>query len=320
MNFNKPFSLVPAYKDYLWGGDRLKKDFNKDSGIYPLAESWEASIHPDGLSYVGDGEFVGKSFKEVLDSHKEYLGSRNNTFPILVKFIDAKKDLSVQVHPNDDYARIHENDNGKTEMWYVLDALDDTKLIYGLKHECTKDDIRNGINDGTITSLLNYHEVKKDDAFFIPAGTIHAILAGSLIVEVQESSNVTYRLYDYQRVDKNGKTRRLDVEKGLDVANLKGNDNLIRPMSILRYKKGEVRQLLSRCKYFEMEKLMIDSDGLLYKSDELSFRILLCIDGHCLMKFDDEIIEIMAGKCVFVPANSIDIILSGKAKFLDIRC
>ena len=320
MNFNKPFSLVPAYKDYLWGGDRLKKDFNKDSGIYPLAESWEASIHPDGLSYVGDGEFVGKSFKEVLDSHKEYLGGRNNTFPILVKFIDAKKDLSVQVHPNDDYARIHENDNGKTEMWYVLDALDDTKLIYGLKHECTKDDIRNGINDGTITSLLNYHEVKKGDAFFIPAGTIHAILAGSLIVEVQESSNVTYRLYDYKRIDKNGKTRRLDVEKALDVANLKGNDNLIRPMSILRYKKGEVRQLLSRCKYFEMEKLMIDSDGLLYKSDELSFRILLCIDGHCLMEFDDEIIEIMAGKCVFVPANSIDIILSGKAKFLDIRC
>ena len=320
MSFNKPFSLIPAYKDYLWGGDRLKKDFNKECDIYPLAESWEASVHPDGLSYVGDGEYAGKSLKEVLDMHKDYLGSRNDTFPILVKFIDAKNDLSVQVHPDDDYARIHENDNGKTEMWYVLDALDNTKLIYGLKHECTKDDIRKGIEDGNITNLLNYYDVKKDDVFFIPSGTIHAILAGSLIVEVQESSNVTYRLYDYKRVDKYGKSRRLDVDKALDVANLKGNDNLLRPMSIFRFKKGEVRQLLSRCKYFEMEKLMIDSDGLLYKSDELSFRILLCIDGQGKMEFDGDLIEMMAGKCIFVPANSVDIKLSGKAKFLDIRC
>lgn len=320
MNFNKPFSLVPAYKDYLWGGDRLKKDFNKDTNIYPLAESWEASIHPDGLSYVGDGQYKGKSLKEVLDKHREYLGSRNDTFPILVKFIDANKDLSIQVHPDDEYAKVHENDNGKTEMWYVLSAQDNTKLVYGLKHECTKDDIRKGIDDGNITNLLNYYDVKKDDVFFIPAGTIHAILAGSLIVEVQESSNVTYRLYDYKRVDKDGKSRRLDIDKALDVANLNGREDLIRPMSILCYKKGEVRQLISRCKYFEMTKLMIDSDDLLYKSDELSFRILSCIEGKAKLEFDKEIIETYTGKCIFVPANSIDIRLSGRAKFLEIRC
>ena len=320
MNLNKPFSLIPAYKDYLWGGDRLKKDFNKDCDIFPLAESWEASVHPDGLSYVGDGEHAGKSLKEVLDIHKDYLGSRNDSFPILVKFIDADKDLSIQVHPNDDYARIHENDNGKTEMWYVLAAKNNAKLIYGCKHECNKEDIRKGIEDGSIINLLNYYDVKKDDVFFIPSGTIHAILAGSIIVEVQESSNVTYRLYDYKRIDKYGNSRKLDIDKALDVANLSGNEDIIRPMSILCYKKGEVRQLISRCKYFEMTKLMIDSDGLLYKSDELSFRILLCIEGRAKLEFDKETIEVYVGKCVFVPANSIDIKLSGKAKFLDIRC
>ena len=319
MNLNKPFSLVPAYKDYLWGGDRLKKDFNKKCDIYPLAESWEVSVHKDGLSIVDSGIYKGKTLKEVLDIHKEYLGTRNDKLPILVKFIDAKSDLSIQVHPDDNYAKTYENDNGKTEMWYVLDAVDNTKLIYGLKHKCTKGDIKEAIEDGSITELLNYYDIKKDDVFFIPPGTIHAIGRGSLIVEVQESSNVTYRLYDYQRKDKDGNLRRLDIDKALEVADLSGTKNIIRPMSILKYKKNENRRLLSRCKYFEMEKLSI-YDEIEYKSDDLSFRILLCIEGNSILSFLNETIECSAGKCIFVPANSVNIKIKGRAKFLDIRC
>ena len=319
MNLNRPFSLAPFYKDYLWGGDRLKKDFNKKTDIYPLAESWEASVHKDGLSVVDSGIYKDKTLKEVLDIHKEYLGIRNDNFPILVKFIDAKSDLSIQVHPSDEYAKKYENDNGKTEMWYVVDALKDTKLVYGLKHKCTKEDIKKGIEDGSIVNLLNYYDIKKNDVFFIPPGTIHAIGKGSLIVEVQESSNVTYRLYDYQRKDKDGKLRRLDIDKALEVADLNGGKDIIRPMSILKYKKGENRRLLSRCKYFEMEKLSI-YDEIEYRSDELSFRILLCIEGSSILSFEDEIIECNVGKCIFVPANSVNIKIRGRAKFLDIRC
>ena len=232
--FHKPFLLKPAGKDYLWGGDRLNYDFKKNIDMSPLAETWECSTHPDGMSIVASGEFCGQSLSDVLKAHPEFSGTHPHTkdeLPILIKFIDAKKDLSVQVHPNDDYARKYENGQlGKTEMWYVLDASPHARLVYGLNHRTSKNTIRQAIEKGQLEKYLQKVPIQKDDVFYIEAGTVHAIGAGALIAEIQENSNLTYRLYDYDRVGKDGKKRPLHVEKALEVADLNGNAEPKQPM------------------------------------------------------------------------------------------
>lgn len=184
----------------------MNDEFEKGIEMYPLAETWECSTHPDGPSYVSGGSFDGETLADVIRAHPDYLGSRHageSELPILIKFIDAKKDLSVQVHPTDAYAREHENgQRGKTEMWYVLDAGKDASLIYGLRYSASQQQMRQMIREGSVTKILQKVPVKKDDLFFIEAGTIHAIGAGTLVAEIQENSNLTYRLYDYDRVGK----------------------------------------------------------------------------------------------------------------------
>ena len=223
----KPFLLTPAGKDYLWGGNRLKTEFNKEIDLVPLAETWECSTHPDGPSVIVTGRHAGKTLAELLKEHPEYLGKHPGTegeLPVLIKFIDAKKNLSVQVHPDDDYARKYENGQlGKTEMWYVMDAAPDAQLVYGFNHDITKEQLRQSLKDGTVEKYLQKVKIQKDDVFFIEAGTVHAIGAGALIAEIQESSNLTYRLYDYNRVGKDGKLRELHIDKALAVANLKSS-------------------------------------------------------------------------------------------------
>ena len=247
-----PFLLRPSGKDYLWGGSRLNDEFEKEMDLSPLAETWECSTHPDGPSYVVGGEFDGMKLKEVLNEHPEYLGERHkgvDDLPILIKFIDAKKDLSVQVHPSDQYAREHENGQlGKTEMWYVLDAGKDAKLVYGLKQDSSKTELRNAVADGTVMDYLQQVPVKKDDLFFIEAGMIHAIGAGALVAEIQENSNLTYRLYDYDRTGKDGKKRKLHIDQALQVANLKRSRTPGQPRRVLKYRQGVASELLTRCK------------------------------------------------------------------------
>lgn len=234
MMMNRPFLCKPCGKDYLWGGRRLQDEMGKDRELSPLAESWECSTHPDGLSLVADGEYAGVPLPELLRMHPEYLGSRvrrersrdMGQLPVLVKFIDAKKDLSVQVHPTDDYAEKFENGQvGKSELWYILDAAKDAHIIYRLRHGIRKEMFRKALQDGTVEKYLQKVPVKKDQVLFVEAGAIHAIGAGCLIAEIQENSNLTYRLYDYDRIDKDGKKRPLKIEKGLDVANLEGRKN-----------------------------------------------------------------------------------------------
>ena len=211
----RPFLLRPCGKDYIWGGRRLNDEFEKNIPMSPLAETWECSTHPDGPSWVVGGEFDGMELTQVLRLHPEYLGSHPNTdgeLPILIKFTDADKDLSVQVHPDDAYAAVHEDGQlGKTEMWYVLDAAKDAKLVYGFRKNMTAEKVRTAIADGSIMKYLQQVPVHKDDVFFLQPGTIHAIGAGALIAEIQENSNLTYRLYDYDRMDKNGQKRPLHV-------------------------------------------------------------------------------------------------------------
>ena len=220
MSWTKPFMLRLAAKDYLWGGARLNDDFGYNIVIDPFAEAWVCSTHPDGEATTIDGV----KLSEVLKLHPEYLGTHpleitggNAELPLLIKLIDAKKDLSVQVHPDDEHARINENGSwGKTEMWYVLAAKPRSELVFGFNRDVYAEQVCESIRNGSVGQLLNHVEVHKNDLFYIESGMVHAIGEGCLIAEIQQSSNVTYRLYDYDRVDKNGKKRELHVEKALE--------------------------------------------------------------------------------------------------------
>lgn len=326
---NKPFLLKPVGKDYLWGGSRLNDDFSKDIEMEPLAETWECSTHPDGPSLVASGEHAGKLLTEVLHEHPEYLGTHPRTegeLPILIKFIDAKKDLSVQVHPDDDYAFLHENGSlGKTEMWYVLDAAKDAKLIYGFYHDMTKETLKKSLADGTIEKYLQKVPIRKDDVFYVEAGKVHGIGAGALIAEIQENSNLTYRLYDYNRLDKNGKARELHVDKALDVADLKGSAQPRQPMRVLKYRNGCAEELLCRCRYFQVERQLFNTERCrklaAFQTGSNSFQVLLCTGG-CGVLFEEggEFINFFKGDCIFIPADSIPLKIHGKAQMLRISC
>ncbi|MDO4793785.1 MAG: class I mannose-6-phosphate isomerase [Filifactor alocis] len=326
---NEPFLLKPAYKDYLWGGRRLNDDFSKGIEAYPLAETWECSTHPDGLSIVDSGGYRGRTLLEVLKENPSFLGSDVQTggeLPILIKLIDAAKDLSVQVHPDDEYAYRYENGSqGKTEMWYVLDAKKNSRLIYGFHTEVTKQQIRESIENKRIEKYLQKKKIEKDDVFFIKAGTVHAIGAGSLIAEIQQSSNLTYRLYDYNRVDKDGKLRELHIEKALDVADMSAQKEPVQPMRVLKYRRGCASELLCRCKYFQVERLLINTERnrqmAEFQSGSDSFQSLLCIDGCGVLIFGEEkYIHFFKGDCIFVPASSVLMKIHGKLQMLKVSC
>lgn len=329
MHLNKPFLLKPAGKDYLWGGHRLNDDFAKEVDMAPLAETWECSTHPDGPSIVNSGVHEGAFLSDVLQMHPEYLGTHSKAkkeLPILIKFIDAKKDLSVQVHPDDAYAMANENGaNGKTEMWYVMDAAKDARLIYGLSHNADRETIKKSIEQGTLEKYLQKVPVKKDDVFYIAPGTIHAIGAGALIAEVQENSNITYRLYDYNRTDKTGRKRELHINKALDVANLNGTDTPRQNLRVLKYRQGCATEFLYRCKYFQVERMLVNTERIRkmvsFQTTDLSFEVLLCLNGCGSISFEEnQMLPFFRGDCIFIPASSVSIKIHGNAQFLKISC
>jgi len=323
---NQPFLLKPSAKDYLWGGTRLNDEFAKGIDMSPLAETWECSTHPDGPSYAASGAFAGRSLTEILKENPHFLGSHPQTrgeLPILIKFIDAKQDLSVQVHPDDEYARERENgQQGKTEMWYVLDAGRDTHLVYGLSRSVEKSTLRRAIRQGTLQKYLQRVPVRKDDVFYIESGTVHAVGAGALIAEVQQNSNLTYRLYDYDRTDKYGHKRELHVEKALEVANLKSSKEPRQPLRVLKYRQGAASELLCRCKYFEVYRMLVNTERrqhVSYRADEMSFRVLLCVKGCGVIRFGEEWLNVYKGDCIFIPADSVEMQIHGQMQFLDVR-
>ena len=238
----------------------------------------------------------------------------------------AKKNLSVQVHPDDDYARKYENGQlGKTEMWYVMDAAPDAQLVYGFNHDITKEQLRQSLKDGTVEKYLQKVKIQKDDVFFIEAGTVHAIGAGALIAEIQESSNLTYRLYDYNRVGKDGKLRELHIDKALAVANLKSSSEPRQPLRLLKYKKGSATELLCRCKYFQVERYLLNTESsrklVEFQTAGDTFEVFLCLDGCGVVFMEDgDSMNFFKGDCIFVPANSLSMKFHGKAQFLHVRC
>lgn len=325
---NYPFLLKPVGKDYLWGGQRLNFDYAKEIDMSPLAETWECSIHPDGLSIIDSGVYKGKTLKWLLETHPEMCGRRYRNpdlFPILIKFIDANKDLSVQVHPSDEYAKANEfGQNGKTEMWYVIDAAPGSYITYGLKHTVSKTEILELIEKNQLENVLQRVPVKANDVFFVTPGTIHAIGAGILIAEVQENSNLTYRLYDYNRTDADGNKRVLHIDKALDVADLSVNGEPVQPMRVLKYRPGCAVELLCRCKYFQVERMLVNTerikDMLAFNSDGLSFKIFMCINGCGVLICDEISIPFFRGDSFFIPANSDDFKIHGKATLLVVTC
>lgn len=330
----KPFLLKPAAKDYLWGGSRLNDDFAKGIDMTPLAETWECSTHPDGPSVISSGEFEGMELAELLKRFPEFLGThplsnpylQKGELPILIKFIDAKKDLSVQVHPDDAYARKVEHELfGKTEMWYVLDAAKDAKLVYGFYHDMDKEKLRSSLEHGTVEKYLQKVKVHKDDVFFIESGTVHAIGAGALIAEIQENSNLTYRMFDYNRRDKNGNLRELHVDKALDVVNLKKSSEPRQPLRLLKYQRGWATELLCRCQYFQVERMLLNTEACRemadFQTNESSFQVLLCTSGCGLLMYGGTgALQFFKGDCIFVPAGSVPIKIHGNAQLLKVVC
>ena len=331
MSGNIPFLLKPAAKDYLWGGSRLNDEFNKGIDVHPLAETWECSTHPDGQSLVASGSDIGKTLGDVLQAHPEYLGSHplqvmkgTTELPVLIKLIDAEQDMSVQVHPDDAYALENENCLGKTEMWYVLAAREGASIVYGFNQDMDRGRVQNVLAGGTINNYLNRVPVQRNDVFLVEAGTVHAIGAGIIMAEIQESSNLTYRLYDYGRTDREGKPRELHVEKALQVMNMHSSALPRQPMRVLRYKRGCACELLTRCKYFQVERLLLNTDiyglSLDYKSGSNSFQVLLCTEGRGFLSGENFSLSFSKGDCVFVPSESIPLKLSGKAQVLKVSC
>lgn len=308
--------LKPAFKDYIWGGTRLRDDFGKDCDFEKVAESWELSCHKDGNSIVASGGYAGMTLTEYIEkAGRSVLGTdceKFDSFPILIKLIDAKDNLSVQVHPNNEYAQRVEGEYGKTEMWYVVDCDEGAELLYGFKHEITKEEFANRIADNTLLEVTNAVPVQKGDVFFIEAGTLHAIGKGILIAEIQQNSNTTYRIYDYGRVGNDGKPRELHVEKAKDVTVLGPAKQY--PETPAEEKDGYKIKLLSSCEYFTAYRVDVESKAVL-EADEKSFNSILVLEGEPEIIADD-IVKAKKGDSIFISAGTGKYTVEGKCRFV----
>lgn len=291
--------LKPSCKDYLWGGRRLIEEYNKEYDGEILAETWELSCHPDGPSVIANGPYRGKTLQQYIDAEgKDALGSncrRFRDFPILIKFIDARDNLSIQVHPDNRYALKNEGQYGKTEMWYVMDAGKDAFLYYGFQKEISKEEFARRIQDDALLETLHAVPVKKGDVLFIQSGTLHAIGKGILIAEIQQNSNITYRVYDYGRVGADGKKRDLHIEKALAVTKRA-------PVA----KTPDSYPHIADCDYFTVDKLNLD--GRVMKRmegsvDGRSFASLLILDGKGTIESQGETLSFQKGDSFFLPAG-----------------
>lgn len=306
-------------KDYIWGGNRLRDEYGKVSDKEIIAESWELAAREDGNSIIKNGDFKGKKLSEYIEAKGiRVLGKKCEKFgglPVLIKLIDAKKDLSIQVHPSDDYAFKNEGEAGKTEMWYIIDCEPDAKIVYGFKNKLTREEFKECIENNKLTDKLNYVNVKKGDVFFIPSGTLHAIGAGILIAEIQENSNITYRVYDYNRKDKNGNKRELHIEKALEVTNL--SDAPEQEKHDIEMYFGNRAKILCQCEYFMVIKIKIENGNANFFADATSFHHILITDGKGSIQFEGGSMDLKRGSSIFVPAGFGGYKIAGE---LDVIC
>ncbi len=300
-----PLLLKAPLKDYLWGGTRLIDEFGFESDSEKAAEAWMLSCHKDGNSIVKNGKYAGLTLQQAIELlGADTLGKKAadfTYFPILIKLIDAKDRLSVQVHPNDEYALANEGEYGKTEMWYVVDCDDDAKLIYGFNQDITQGEFLERINNNNLSPVCNYVPVKKGDVFFIEAGTMHAIGKGILIAEVQQNSNTTYRVSDYGRLGADGKPRQLHIKQAVEVTKTQKPKRPYGAVGdVTLYPFGTVREL-AKCEYFTTELIHLDGNVGIYDND--SFISLLVLEGEVSLSYTGGMMRLKKGDSVFIPAT-----------------
>ena len=316
-----PLKFYPILKERLWGGTKLGTLLGKELESDLIGESWELSGVAGDVSIVANGSFKGTTLTDLINRFPEEILGKSvlerfgKEFPILIKFIDAQKDLSIQLHPNDELARKRHNSFGKTEMWYIMDADKDAELIIGFKEDISKETYVKSLKNDTLTDLLNYENVKEGDAYFISAGKIHAIGAGVLIAEIQQTSDQTYRVYDYNRKDAQGNLRELHTELSIDAISYVKQDDF----KVGYGHEENVSNSMVNCPYFKTNFISLNKNIKLDVSDQDSFSIYMCIDGEVTIENGFGSISIKKGETVLVPAITSHILLSTvRAKLLEI--
>lgn len=313
-----PLTFNPILKERIWGGTKLKTYLNKPISSEITGESWELSSVPNDVSVVNNGVLQGKNINELIALYpNEFLGSEaisrfGTEFPLLLKFLDAKQDLSIQVHPNDELAQKRHNCLGKTEMWYVMQADKNARLIVGFKENSNAEEYKKALENNTLVSILNEVEVKAGDAFFLETGTIHAIGAGIVIAEIQQTSDVTYRVYDFDRVDADGNQRELHTELALEALNYDSATANV----IYEFKVNTSNKMV-HCAYFKTNIISIEA---LYhwKKTKDAFTVLMCTQGEFELVFKDKITLYKTGDTILLPAVLEEVILKGNAALLEI--
>jgi len=313
-----PLQFEPILKDRIWGGEKLKIVLNKPIVSEITGESWELSTVEGDVSVVANGELKGKSLTDLIDdAPNEILGTRvyerfGKQFPLLFKYLDAREDLSIQVHPNDKLAKERHNSFGKTEMWYVMQADPDARIIVGFKEDSSKEEYLENLNKKTLVSILDDVKAKAGDVFFLETGTVHAIGAGLVVAEIQQTSDITYRLYDFDRVDAQGNKRELHVDLALDAINYNKVDT---------HKKYEETPNQSNvvvdCPYFTTNFLPLDGTIEVNKNGE-TFTVYMCIEGSFEIRFENVIYKYKKGDTVLLPANMHSYIVNGSAQILEV--
>lgn len=317
-----PLKLKPPLKDYIWGGTKLRDEFGKQSDLSRLAESWELSCRSDGMSIIENGEYSGRTISDFLADNPDALGKnceKFEYFPVLIKLIDACDDLSVQVHPDNEYALRFEGEYGKTEMLYIVDCDEGASIIYGFKEKISSGEFLRAIEDNTLLDKLKRVPVSKGDVFFIKSGTLHAIGKGIVIAEIQQNSNTTYRVCDYGRLGADGKPRELNIEKAIDVTECRPaqEHKIYPPVRLGGANEGTSIQLLGDCEYFTVTKADLDNSYFRFEADEKSFRHILVISGSGKMLCGGESYMLEKGSSYFIPASSGIVEINGQCSIIN---
>ncbi len=316
-----PMKLSPVPKEIIWGGMRLKEHYNKVAPFEKIAESWELCVRENDSAIISSGEYKGLSLKEYVERDSTAVGTdwQGENFPLLIKFIDAESDLSIQVHPDEVYAETHPEAAAKNEVWYILEAEDGAEIVYGFNGEVSRGEFEDAVKSGDIEKTLRRVTVKAGDLFYIPAGQVHAICGGILIAEIQQNSDTTFRIYDYDRVGADGNKRELHVMEALEVVKCYTDEEI----ENLKYFRRESRrdllcpsEVLCDCEYFRVTKVGTASE-ISFAVDERSFVCLLFTDADDAFVMSGEAsLEILKGDCVFIPAGMGEVKIRGKSEFL----
>lgn len=313
-----PLQFEPILKDRIWGGTKLKTYLNKPIASEITGESWEISTVENDVSIIANGVFKGKSLNELInDFPEQVLGTKvfeqfGKQFPLLFKYLDAREDLSIQVHPNDELAAKRHNSFGKTEMWYVMQADEEARLIVGFKEKSSSEEYIQHLENKTLLNILDTKKVKKGDVFFLETGTVHAIGAGTVIAEIQQTSDITYRLYDFDRVDANGNTRELHIDLALEAINYETVEAQ-KEYSKIENTSNEVVD----CIYFTTNFIPLNGN-LNVNKNQNSFTVYMCVDGDFELILNEEKYSYKKGDTVLIPASLTDFQLSGKGSLLEI--